>query len=266
MIRPFALLSRVSLAILLCFLVLNTGVVYAVNPNIAPLKDRYRQLLDLYRTQSDALSLSLTQYKNLKTLASQEEAVHDMRDFLLTRDDVVITHLSILEAVLSDRTMVNPLWSASSSARIDADLKDLQDHRSRSDVAVDRIKADTEALWFIGKQKQLSSTADRAVCLIAIGHTQEAIDALQTVKKKIDLWIDTGVMSETQRVEKQRGSDELGRTIDNAQSILSGALIQYERQSQSGSATLMYPQLRSIVFSSYASVLRGVEFAKELSQ
>jgi hypothetical protein len=242
------------------------SVARAVNPNIPILMSQYARLLETYRSQTDKVTLSLAQYKNLSTLASQEEAVHDMRDFLLVRSDVISAHMTILQTVLSDRTSLNADWVASGAAKIETDKRELTLHRSRSDVAVDRIKADEEALWFLNKQKQFTMSADRAACLNAIGHTQEAIDSLQTIKVKIDTWLTTATMSETQRVEKQRGSDELGRTIAIAQSTLDGAKTQYERQSRTDSASLLYPQLRPTVLSSYASVMRGVQYAKELTQ
>lgn len=248
------------------FLWWATSEAKAVNPNLPILTAQYARALETYRSQTEKTSLSLAQYKNLKTLASQEEAVLTMRDFLLVRSDVMTSHMTILQTVLSDRTRLNPDWVASSSARLETDKRELAAHRSRSDVAVDRIKADEEALWFSGKQVQFGITADRFAALNAIGHTQEAIDSLQTVKTKIDAWLTTANMSETQRVEKRRGSDELGRTITSAQATLDGIKSQYERQSRTDSTSLMYPQLRPTILSSYASVMRGVEYAKELTQ
>ncbi len=257
-------LAVISIVLLLTVLPIPTAL--AANPNIAIYADQYRTQLEKYRLQYDKSVVSLQQYANLKTLASQEEAVQSMRDFLLIRTDVVDTHLSVLSEILSDRTTLEPSWSASASALLASSKTDLSSHRARSDIAVDRIRADAEAVWFQKAQTPLYLAADRAQSMIALGRVEEAIAALVTTKERIDVWISTASMSETQRVEKRRGSDELGRTITSAKQSVSDAKGFYRQITVGSSTALAYPRIRPTLLNAYTQVVRGAGFAKELTQ
>jgi hypothetical protein len=226
----------------------------------------YRQQLSTYRASFDTTSVSLQQYANLRTLASQEEAVQAMRNFLLIRSDVLSTHFSILGQSLSDQKLDDPLWVASVSGKISTTLEDLKQHHSRSDIAVDRIRADQEALWLIGQEPRMKAVADRAQCLIGIGKVKQATAYLETVKQKVDDWIASAPISETQRVEKRRGSDELGRTIEESKATLDIVLKLYAQNGLSDDSSLVYPQIRANIITSYTSLVRGIDFAKELTQ
>ncbi len=242
------------------------SLVYAQSPNVAIYTDQYRQQLEKYRLQSDSTSIAITQYTNLKTLAAQEEAVKSMRDFLLIRADVITTHLNLLNEVLADRQSLDGAWVASGSALLAQQKADIASHRARSDIAVDRIKADQEALWFQTNQKPLLLSADRAQSLIGIGRVGESIMALETIKSHVDTWIADTAMSETSRVEKRRGSDELGRTIQSAKQNLDDAKQVYADADRNSSSALNYEQIRPKLLSAYTNVIRGVGFAKELTQ
>lgn len=241
-------------------------LVLAVSPNIAIYEDQYRTQLEKYRIQSDQTTIALTQYSNLKTLASQEEAVQAMRSFLLIRADVVTTHLNVLTEILSDRTTLDPAWTASVSALLDDQKTQLASHRARSDIAVDRIKADDEAVWFLKDQMKLLVVADRTQSMIAMGRVQEAINALESTKGHIDAWIASASMSETARVEKRRGSDELGRTLEASKKSLDDTKMFYTQTTLGTSTALAYPRIRPTLLKAYTQVTRGVEFAKELTQ
>lgn len=262
--RHFLLI--VALLTILFGMVVEVPTSRAVSPNIQIYSDNYRNLLDKYRLQYDRTTVALQQYANLKTLASQEEAVQTMRDFLLIRDDVIVTHLNLLGEVLHDRTTLDPQQQASASALLDSEKTALIAHRSRSDVAVDRIKADQEAEWFSKEQARLLMVADRMQSLIGIGKDEEAIKALESVKSHLDTWISSASMSETQRVEKRRGSDELGRTIEAAKTHVANAKIYYAQTVKNDTTSQIYGYIRPDLLAAYTQVQRGVEFAKELSQ
>lgn len=242
------------------------GSGYAQSDAIGYYSSKYKEDLEKYRQASDVVSIALTQYANLKTLSSQEEAVQAMRNFLLIRADAVSAHLALVREVLVSRPAVNPEWTATVSGQLEKELADLSAHHTRSDVAVDRIRADQEALWFQTSEKKMLIASDRAACLIAMGRARESIVALESVKQKIDRWISIADMSETQKVEKKRGSDELGRAIVAAQSTLAQAQDLYRQNAVNSFDVALYPRLRPVVLASYTQVLRGVEYAKELTR
>lgn len=226
----------------------------------------YREQLSTYRASYDTTSVSLQQYANLKTLASQEEAVQAMRNFLLIRSDVLSTHFSILAQSLAEQKLDDPLWVASVSGRISSTMEELKQHHSRSDIAVDRIRADQEAQWLLLQEPRIKAVADRAQCLIGIGKVKQATAYLETVKQKIDDWIASAPISETKRVEKRRGSDELGRTIADSKATLDIVLKMYTQNGVSDDSSLVYPQIRANIIASYGSLMRGIDFAKELTK
>lgn len=252
--------------LLFSFLLLFSSTTIVSTASAADLLAQYRQKLSTYRTSYDRVFVALQQYTSLGTLSAQEEAVNAMREFLLIRTEVLTTHLDILSGELGGQELLDADLKASSSALLLSSGDSLVGHHDRSTVAVDRIRADQEALWLSTQEPLIRSSADRAQSLIGIGKTLQAIAYLETVKQKIDTWIASSPMSESQKTEKRRGSDELGRTIGEAKSSIDNVRAAYRQGTQGGQNTLIYPQLRTGILSSYASVRRGVEFAQELTQ
>lgn len=246
--------------------VLGASPARATDPNIQIAATNYRNVLERYRLQYDKTQISLQQYTSLHTLASQEEAVQTMREYLLVRSDTVTEYLDVLARTLADRQGLDTVWVASGSALLEGQKAQLAGHRARSDIAIDRIRADQEAVWFTSNQSSALAAADRAQSLIGMGKVIESITALQDVKTRIDTWIQATQMSETMRIEKRRGSDELGRTIDAARSELTNASIQYLQTTKDSDKTLIYAQIRPSILAAYTRVQRGVQFAKELTQ
>ncbi len=264
-------MQRLPTAFLTTFLlagvvVLGASPALAADPNIQIAASNYRNVLEGYRLQYDKTQISLQQYTSLHTLASQEEAVQTMREYLLVRSDTVSAYLDVLARTLGDRQGLDPVWVASGSALLETQKAQVAAHRARSDIAIDRIRADQEAVWFTSDQASLISAADRAQSLISMGKVIESITALQEVKTRIDTWIQATPMSETMRIEKRRGSDELGRTIDAARTELLSASMQYLQTTKSSDTAVVYTQIRPAILAAYTRVQRGVQFAKELTQ
>lgn len=258
-IRKIAYFGAVFLWVLAC-----AGLVMA--QDIRLLEEQYRRQLEQYRAQQEAFLISLQQYTTLKTLASQEEAVRSFRNLQFTRIDLVTNYLQRLEQNLEQRGLLDPLAKSSVSGMLSADLRALGEHRSRVDVAIDRIKIDQEAVWFASQEPTLLSHTDRALSLIAIGRMQEGIAALGRAKNAVDQWIESEAMSETERVERRRGSDELGRSILAVQTQVAAALVVYNRAASSESSVQVYPEIRSILSQGYIALAQGIAFATELTQ
>lgn len=224
----------------------------------------YRQLLEVYRTKKERFTVSLQQYYTLKTLASQEEVVQVARDLFLTRADVVLVYNGILRGQLLTQDTLEPLKRDTVISRLDEIDTEIKEHRRRVDIAVDRLKVDEEGVWFGSKEKSFIQATDEAGSLIKIGELQKSVRALEQMRDTIVSFYQQAMISETRKVEKQRGIDELNRTIMAVKDSIDSAIANYDKQQEQNSSGFRGGEISSILSDGYIRLLQGIEFAKEL--
>ncbi len=262
----------------LAFLII-TGLLLAISPRVVlaqsesvfgpeypVLEGQYRNLLEVYRTKRELYTVSVQQYYNLKTLASQEEAVRIGRDLFLTRVDVTLIYLNMLSQALSNRQTIDVQRRNEILGRLTLTMDELKTHRTRVDIATDRLKVDEEALWFSQRQKDYLKLVDLAQSLIKIGRMQESLDEVTQAKERIKNWVQFAPISETRRVEKRRGIDELERTLTAVADSLIGANALYEEYSTRSTTETKGSEISETLSKGYIKLLQGISFAKELSQ
>ncbi len=232
--------------------------------DISFLDERYRQFLSTYRTQSDAYIVSSKQYYTLKTLASQEEAVRVTRDLFLTRADILRTHFALLSANVQRYDQVPQAERDKLLGEIASEAAQMDEHRKRVDIAINRPAIDEEALWLKTHQKPITELSGQAQTLVQIGALNESLQTLETVRSEIESFVQAAPISETARTEKMRGVDELRRTLTAAQSEVDTVLNAYIEASKRGNS-VQGSQSLGLLTSAHTKILRAIEFAKELA-
>jgi hypothetical protein len=140
---------------------------------------------------------------------------------------------------------------------------DLRSHRNRSEIATDRVKADEEAAYIQSQEKRMRLAADQAMSLDLIGRHVAALTAIDLVKKEVDQSIETSAMSETQKIEKRRGSEELGRSMQAISAAITSATSYYDKSVTSSSSDNLNT-IASLLSPGYIQILRSHEYLQEL--
>lgn len=245
----------------LVLFVIGVGVVHAQDISA------YRKELDLYRTQEEQFLIASQQYANLKTLTAQDDAVKAARTVMLTRVDTVLTYIQTLRNTLDTQQGVELTRKSTLESQLDLLVETLNRHRSRVDIATDRVAIAAEMDFFEGLQPQVLGLSNEGLALLKIGTVQAAVDQLDAVHSKINTYIDGLSISETARSEKKRGSDEITRTSDSIKTVITSALSTYDQDTSSiSTAANSGGQVQTILAPAYSSLTQSVEYVKELTQ
>ncbi|HSW89907.1 MAG TPA: hypothetical protein VLH19_03465 [Patescibacteria group bacterium] len=226
---------------------------------------KYRGLLDDYRKAQDQFIVSAGQYYNLQTLAAQEDAVRALRSVMLTRDDVVIAYFDLLELEINTVPGIELSRKGQLTSQIDIQKDQLKSHRARVEITTDRINLNLEASGFSQLEAQLEATSDRSLSLLKIAGIQAALDQLVLTKSQLDSFVASAPISETVRGEKQRGLDEMGRSVESIKLVISKALTRYDESLRSISNP-GFSEVRSILNPGFATLTQAVQFAREIIQ
>lgn len=224
----------------------------------------YRQSLDTYRTSEEQFFISAQQYYQLRTLASQDEAVKAARLVMLNRVDTLVLYLQMLNTALNTNSGIEMGRAKVVSEQISNLIDNLKQHRSRLEIATDRVMIEQEANFMDQMQSQITKAAYQALSLIKIGGMQAAIDHLEVTQSKLDDYISTLKVSETVRTEKQRGSQEITRSIADMKVVIADSLTNYDRM-LSNSDSSSFHSLQQNLNKAYASLTQTLEFIKELA-
>lgn len=227
------------------------------------LVSQYTQLIGQYRRQEDQTNIALSQYYRLKTLSSQEEAARLMRMTLQTRAELLITYFEILRLRVQSHPHITEDRQKIAVDRLTTLLADLKSHRSRLEIAVDRVSLDKEAEYIEDLEDRLLTISDHTQSILRIANLLRALEELRAAQAAIEEHIKTAPISETAKIEKQRGVAELSHTINLIQTNITGALTEYDEAVERDSGQILSNMQRQLG-SAYTSLSQGVEYAREL--
>ncbi len=236
-----------------------------VGAQLDDLKLQYRASLDKYRSSEDQFSIAASQYYNLKTLASQEEAVRAAREVGLARVDTLLIYIQALRTTLDTKNGIELARKNSLQKQFDLLVDNLKRHRARLEIATDRLKIEDENVFMENQAELIQALCYEALSLIKIGAVQAALDQLVITKDGLDQYISTAKISETTRSEKQRGSEELARSIEDVKRNLSLSLTAYDTGLENADSSL-FRKVQDTLNPAYTGLTQGQEFVKELAQ
>ncbi|MBP9700187.1 hypothetical protein KBD71_02800 [Candidatus Woesebacteria bacterium] len=241
----------------------NVAAVSAQQPGVT--SQDYRNLIEKYRLQQDQFSIASSSYYSLKTFAAQEEAVQSGRDLFLTRANVLISYYLGLSETLIAQSTLNQANKEALNAQLVSVLEKLGQHRARVDIATDRVRLAQETAWMKTEEKELLLISDRASALIRIGQLQNAFNQLKDVRNHIQAVIQASPMSETKRVEKFRGIEEIDRNLVSAESQLAQANLLYTDSVTRSSNAGVNNQVSDQLSGAFIKMLASISFALELA-
>lgn len=230
---------------------------------LSNLQNIYFSLLEQYRAQEQKYIVAKNQYLQLNTLASQELAIKETRTLLSLRADALMVYIDILDEQLNQSKGI-PLENKNPE-RINLSLikEKVRVHKTKVESAQDRLTLDQESENFIPTFRELESHTYYTLSLIKVGYTQIAFDKLLSTRDAIKNYTDQQELSATKRSEKERGYEEIQRTIDSIDPVFSP--IKNDIYTAPGNGSLAgYSQLSQRLNPVYAQINKVIQFLEEI--
>lgn len=234
-------------------------------PLLSDLKLQYRKALDDERAKEEQFSIASQQYYALKTLASQEEAVRAAREVNLSRVDTILVYIQTLRTTLDTNPGIEISRKNTLQTQFTLLVDTLKRHRARVEIATNRIQIEQENMFMEAQQDLISGLCYEALSLIKIGAIQTALDQLVITQGDVNDYISTAQISETIRTQKQRGSDEVSRSIDSIKQTIVASMDAYDTGLGHPDNSL-FRKIQEALSPAYSSLTQAGEFIKELAQ
>lgn len=261
--------ATIFFSAIITILVLSPTMLYAQQTPFAfdTAKQAYVATLNDYREKEQQFSIAHEQYLQLQTLALLDVAVAASRDVQLARINTLTSYFQTLLTYISDLKGLDLTKRAEQQTKIQQILGDLNAQKLLVDAAQDRVALDVASTQFAGRQTPLLSTAYMTLALSKIAAMQYAIDQLRVVSTQLRTDIDQQTIDASKRTEKQRGFDELQRTMDAADVLMKKVNEQLSFSTEQSPMSLStYVRIIDGLNAVYSKVLQAESFVKELAQ
>jgi len=227
------------------------------------LEAKYFFLLEQYRNQEQTYSIAKNQYLQLNTLASQELAVQETRTLIDMRADILLTYIDILTQLLSNTRGV-PIENKNAQIISLSLLRErVLLHKTKNLNSLDRLTLDAESASFQTTYKQIEQNAYYTLSLIRIGEMQEAYDKMVVVRNAVESSIQNSELSSAKKGEKERGFQEIDRTILSTQQDFN--VTKQKVLTKPGDSSLSsFSELSRSLAVTYSQISQVVEFLQEV--
>lgn len=235
-------------------------------PQVVIAKKTYADQLDAYRKKEQRFVVSREQYKQIQTLASLEEVVKASKEVQVARINTLLAYFKVLQLTVNDLKGAELTRKTAQAERIQSIITELDLAKSRIEGSNDRISLDNASAAYESRNETYISTAYSTLSLIRIARTQTATDQLGLLSAQVFDTITTASPEASILAEKQRGYDELGRTITQIKIFIRQAFSRSEGYDQYQYTANSYAQIVDILSSAYAKLKLGENFVKELAK
>lgn len=226
----------------------------------------YIPQLESYRTKESRFIIAREQYRQVQTLASLEEVVKASKEVQLARIDVLMTYFNMLREAVGALKGAEVTKKMEQSNRLLTITTELGVLRQQIQDSNDRIALDNISAQYQNRHIAYISAAYSALSLIRIANIQSATDQLGLLTSQVFASIQESSPSATVFAEKQRGYDELARTITQIKEILSNATTRTEPLGVEEFTANTYTQIVDILSSAFTKLQLAESFLKELAK
>ena len=192
------------------------------------LKSLYREQIQAYQNSYRKFSLAKTQFQNLATLASLEEAVLSTREVFSSRNIVLITYLDQLFLELT----VNPSYDEEIRQEYLNKIKQLRAELVTFNQLVlnsqDRQALAERAVGFIPLGTELQAISVQTRKLLFLGKFRSAAGMAQQLTQEIKTSHEANPVSALKQGERQRAYQELTSADTVVQTAWEKSVLQYQ--------------------------------------
>jgi len=171
---------------------------------IKTLQVYYQQAILQYRTYEREALVSQTQYQQLRTLSSLEEAVVKTKLAESSRDEVLATHISLLFFELRSTLGVNLTQKEPTLKALELSFTALKEHKQQVDAVTTRDELVIVTDSFIELGAAVQSVSDQAQVLITLGRLQTVHDNSRVTLEKIAKEFENSQLSPSELSKQQR--------------------------------------------------------------
>ena len=229
-------------------------------------KRLYLDTLQRYRVEEDSFQVLLQQHAQLQTLASLEEAVQGSQSFQLARAASLEEYFKLLLIVVQNLRG----GELSEQLQLIEDLQgiilNLQDHQLNIQKITTYTEADESSVVIDAQREAIELLASRAQIFIKLSRVQAANDQVGRVSEILLEALEQSELTPAVLAQKQRGYDELSKTIQSSKQSLFTQLQRYKEIGKTQGADASTAVYTSALNPIYASMQRSLNFLKELSQ
>lgn len=246
---------------------LRTDYVWAkenLDAEIITQRQAYRDQLEMYRRQEKSFLIAQDQYKRLGTLDSIEQAVKATRQFLLSRDQVLHTYLTLLELRLMAAGGVELSLKTDALNKLELLRTQLQTHHDAAAGQLDRAKGNQLADDFkpIGAQAKLLSS--QVSGLLAVGQLQVVHDKALALRPDIAAEVTATGSGQTTSPETTRSLRETSGSLDKEAAALTILWGKVAQRISSDSPIQGQSDFAIDLNASYANLSKTLSFYLEL--
>ncbi|HZZ99068.1 MAG TPA: hypothetical protein VFG51_03985 [Candidatus Saccharimonadia bacterium] len=235
-------------------------------PPSASVKGMYLDVLTGYRTDEQAFIVSKQQYVQVQTLGNLDAAVKAFKQVQMSRTQTATLYLQTLLSTVSEAKGMDLAKKAIIMQKLNTTLSALLDNQSQVDVATDRVGLEATAKTFAAQQKAFEAVTYETLALLRITQMQSAVDQLSVTSDLIHTQIVARNLDATTMAEKQRGFDEVARTINSVKAAILKANQFHDRVSaQSNYTNSSYNQIVSMLNAGYPQLRQADSFLVELA-
>jgi len=204
---------------------------------IQQLREKYRVQLTTYREDERNFNLAKQQYAQLNTLAALEEAVRKTKIVLLSRNEVLETHLLFLKLNVQKTPGIDLQTKDNYIKLLDAYLEALKKNQRTLETADDRRELSEVTLEFSTFASSIQSFSSNLAALIQYGHIQSVYDKTATIHKEVEEAIEQEPNA-LKLGEKRRAMEEINALVQLTNSQLQVIREGYRGGQNPGSAGL----------------------------
>lgn len=235
-------------------------------PPAAGLKKQYVTLLTQYRTDEQTFKIAKQENVQTPTLGNLEVAVKAFKDVQLTRNETIIAYLQTLLSTVSETKGMEIEKKQAIIIKLQTMIAEYQTHGNEISDAQDKVGLSATATTFTKKQDAFQSLAYESLALLKITLMQSAVDQLRVATDLVQKQVGSKNLSATAMAEKQRGFDELGRTIDSVRDSIAKANEYHDRVAKQDSYSESgYNQVRDMLNVGYPKLRQAESFLLELA-
>ncbi len=189
--------------------------------DIEELRELYKDQLVKYRSEEQQRTVAETEFLQLETLAAFDRYVQETRDVISSRDDVLISHLSLQRLTLQQTAGVRVDQKDNLLDLSEQIIGALKEHKTRNEQVTDRDGVLASLSRFSELRPAVSLLSTQMTLGIKMGQMQDAIDRAERLNTTLDETIsEAEYLSDSERDKMLRSHSIAVETVAQAQTAL----------------------------------------------
>lgn len=231
---------------------------------IRTLRVLYRDQVEVYRNSEKNYGIAKTNFEQVQTLASLEEAVNATRTVMADRLRVMVTYAELIDAVLVETNGIELDIKDQTHKDLVGMINLLKIQQDNVAVANDRGAMALLADDFEPVADSYESLVYKTLSLIRIGMIQEVQDKAEIIEIDIIAEHETEDVSSVAQAKRERAYDEVERNFKEINDDLASLNEDFIDENRNGYRRNFYERVLQELGPVYAQISRSLDHLEEL--